>query len=100
MNGLKALLSQSFGNRQFWKAKVGKSWKSINSIRWGAGHDVNQDVLENFVEMRQFLAELVTTDGKDNKTARQILVSSRPPVLNATHILKISWHRSEKSECQ
>lgn len=79
VSGLKGLLSQSYGNRLFWREKVGKSWKLVNSVRWGATHDVNQNVLENFVEMRQFLAELMTTEGKDNKTARQLLVScSRP----------------------
>lgn len=71
---LKGLLSQSFGNRKFWKVKVGKSWKSINAVRWGAAHDCHQDIMENFVEVREFLAELVTSDGKVNKTARQLLV--------------------------
>ncbi|CAN0015998.1 unnamed protein product, partial [Ectocarpus sp. 8 AP-2014] len=80
VSGLKELLSQSFRHRQFWKTKVGKSWKSVNSVRWGAGHDVNQDVLENFMQMRQFLAELMTTEGKDNKKARQLLRLVEDPI--------------------
>lgn len=100
VNGLKGLPSQGFGNRQFWKEKLDKSWKSVNSVRWRAGHDVNQDVLENFVEMRQFLAEVVTTDGKDNKSARQLLVSNRRQRLKAFESFEDPWHHSEKSESQ
>lgn len=74
VSGLRSLLSQSFANRAFWKQKVGKRWKSINSVRWGASHESNQDIMENFADMRLFLAELVTAEGKDNKTARRLLV--------------------------
>ncbi|CAM9178568.1 unnamed protein product [Ectocarpus sp. 13 AM-2016] len=77
---LKGLLSQSFGNRKFWKVKVGKFWKSINAVRWGAAHDCHQDIMENFVEVRELLAELVTSDGKVNKTARQLLKLVDDPI--------------------
>ncbi|CAN0376453.1 unnamed protein product, partial [Scytosiphon promiscuus] len=48
--------------RAFWKDTVGKAWKSVNAVRWGASHDCHQDVMENFVEMRLFLTDIRTSD--------------------------------------
>ena len=78
LSGVKALFSQSYKNRASYAAVVGKTYKDVNAVRWGAAHDCNQDIMENLVEVEEVLRGLKTSDGKPNKPAQRLVVSVNP----------------------
>lgn len=75
LSGIKKLLSQSYKNRALYEKKVGKTYKSVNAVRWGAAHDSNQDIMENLVQVEEVLKGIKTSDDKPNKAAQRLVVS-------------------------
>ncbi|CAN0578213.1 unnamed protein product, partial [Laminaria digitata] len=65
----------SYKNQSLWKDKTGKTFKSVNAVRWGAAFDCNQDIMENFVEAEEFLKDCKNGDGTSSKPAQRLVVS-------------------------
>lgn len=74
--GLQTLLSLSYHTQSQWKEKRGKQFKHVNAVRWGAGHDRNQDIMENFPRVEEFLRECKVSDGSPSKKAQRLVVSA------------------------
>ncbi|CAN0246938.1 unnamed protein product, partial [Laminaria digitata] len=68
----------SYKNQSLWKAKTGKTFKSVNSVRWGAAFDCNQDIMENLVEAEEFLKDCKNSDGTPSKPAQRLKLLNDP----------------------
>ncbi|CAN0084645.1 unnamed protein product, partial [Laminaria digitata] len=80
LSGIKLLFSRSYKNRARYAAGVGKAYKHVNAVRWGAAHDCNQDIMENLVEVEQVLRGLKTSDGKPSKPAQRLVKLLNHPI--------------------
>lgn len=75
LSGVKALLCQSYKNRELYTNVVGKTYKSVNAVRWGAAHECHQDIMENLAQVEEVLNGIKGPNGKPHKAAQRLVVS-------------------------